>query len=270
MRSCEYSTTNKDDGKRKTNIITCDGVRFFGGTAQGEIRELPHDLPLTSLRQAECVSITFVEQKNGEKMETITQHRVNSGNLCPVKAWAETIKRVRSYPGTTGKSAVNLFALPKSGKLVSITAKQMRAHIIAHVNKIGPDKLGIDIKRVGTHSLRSSCAMLLYLAEVRTSTIMLLGRWKSDAFLLYLRKQVKEFTRGISTTMTDQPVTFFTIPNRPHTDLPNRHRADRDDPMTSNADSIASHARFNGPGSRGNTSTITANHQHSPVFRIWG
>ena len=146
----------------------------------------------------------------------------------------------------------------------------MRSHIIAHVKRIGPEKLGIDIHRVGTHSLRSSCAMLLYLAEVRTSTIMLLGRWKSDAFLLYLRKQVKEFTKGISSTMTNQPSTFLTIPSQRSTDLPNRHTADRDDPMTMNANSIASHARFHGPGSTGNTSSATANHQHPPAFRIWG
>ena len=146
----------------------------------------------------------------------------------------------------------------------------MRSHIVAHVKKLGPEQFGIDIKRVGTHSLRSSCAMLLYLAEVRTSTIMLLGRWKSDAFLLYLRKQVKEFTKGISNTMVDQPPTFFTIPNSPRTDLPNRHRSDRDDPMTSNSNSIASHARFHGPGSTGNTSRATSNQHHSPAFRIWG
>jgi hypothetical protein len=270
MRSCEYSKTNKDDGKRKTNIIICENVRFFTGTASGTIKKLHHELPLATLQSAECVSITFVEQKNGEKMETVTQHSVTNSPLCPVKAWATTIKRVQSYDQTSGTTPVNTFACPNSHKLVAITAKQVRAHIISHVHKLGPEQFGINIKRVGTHSLRSSCAMLLYLAEIRTSTIMLLGRWKSDAFLLYLRKQVKEFTKGISNTMVDQPPTFFTIPNPQHTDMPNRHRSDRDDPMTSNPNSIASHARFHGPGSTGNTSSATSNHHQSPAFRIWG
>ena len=156
------------------------------------------------------------------------------------QAWAHTVKRVELYPKSTPSSPVNTFLDPSSGKMVHITAKQMRSHIISHVKKIGPDKYGIDIKRVRTHSLRSSCAMLLYLAEVRTSTIMLLGRWKSDAFLLYLRKQVKEFTKGVSNTMMDQPSMFSTIPNHASADLPNRHKSDRDDPMTSNENSIAS------------------------------
>ena len=42
-------------------------------------------------------------------------------------------------------------------------------------------------------------------------TIMLIGRWSSDAFLRYIRKQVQEFSSGVSRKMilsTD----FFTIP----------------------------------------------------------
>ena len=110
--------------------------------------------------------------------------------------------------------------------------------------------------------------MLLYLANVRTSTIMLLGRWKSDAFLLYLRRQVKEFTEGVTHQMTSQPDLFFNIPTNPTDDLPSRQRADRFDPMTSNTNSTASIARFNGLALRGNTSHFNAN--HTPAMHIWG
>ena len=185
-------------------------------------------------------------------------------------AWATTVKQVLGYKHTNGNSTVNTFKLPNSHKLFQITAKQMHTHIMAYVKKMGPKKLGMDINRVGAHSLCLSCVMLLYLAEVRTSTIMLLGCWKSDAFLIYLRKQVKEFTKGISTTMTDQPSTFFAIPNSRNSDLLNRHRSDRDDPMTSNTNLIASHTRFHCPGFTGNTSSAIANNHHTPAFRIWG
>jgi len=43
--------------------------------------------------------------------------------------------------------------------------------------------------------------MAMYLAGVPVFTIMLLGRWSSNAFLRYIRKQVKEFSRGISAKM---------------------------------------------------------------------
>lgn len=115
--------------------------------------------------------------------------------------------------------------------------------------------------------------MLLYLANVRTSTIMLTGRWKSDAFLLYLRKNIKEFTEGVTSSMISQPDVFFSISSTSNSggsnDLPRRQLADRDDPRVPHADSISSTLRFNGPGNSENTSSAAA-HFIAPALRIWG
>jgi len=54
--------------------------------------------------------------------------------------------------------------------------------------------------------------MAMYLAHVPVFMIMLLGRWSSNAFLDYIRKQVKEFSNGISSKMI-QHEHFFTIPS---------------------------------------------------------
>ena len=48
---------------------------------------------------------------------------------------------------------------------------------------------------------------------------MLIGRWNSDAFLLYIRKQVQEFTSGVSSKMINTS-SFFTIPEEAHHDDP--------------------------------------------------
>ena len=61
--------------------------------------------------------------------------------------------------------------------------------------------LGFTGEEVGTHSIRASLAMALYLSKRAISTIMLLGRWSSDAFLLYVRRQVQEFSAGVSADM---------------------------------------------------------------------
>jgi hypothetical protein len=52
--------------------------------------------------------------------------------------------------------------------------------------------------------------MAMYLAGVPTFTIMLIGRWSSDAFLCYIRHQVQEFSAGVSSKMllTDK---FFAV-----------------------------------------------------------
>jgi hypothetical protein len=202
-------------------------------------------------------------------METITQHRAKTGQICPVREWASTVKRVLSYEKTTEQSQVNTFLHPKSGKLVHITSSQTRAHIRHIVTLMGEERLGVTAENVGTHSLRSSCAMLLYLGQVRTSTIMLLGRWKSDAFLLYLRKQVKEFTAGVSDTMVSQSGAFSTIPMGTSTPTtPDHIRAQHDDPMTIHQDSAASFPRTHGPGLQNTSATSTS--LNPPAFRIWG
>jgi len=53
--------------------------------------------------------------------------------------------------------------------------------------------------------------MAMYLSGTPVYTIMLLGHWSSDAFLRYIRKQVKEFIKGISKKMLTKDK-FFTIP----------------------------------------------------------
>ena len=77
---------------------------------------------------------------------------------------------------------------------------------------IGEATLGFKPQDIGTHSLRSGAAMALYLAKVPTLTIMIIGRWKSDAFLLYIRKQVAQFLQNLSTQML-QNENFYTVPD---------------------------------------------------------
>eukprot|EP00957_Ditylum_brightwellii_P161041 12260553-Ditylum_brightwellii.AAC.1 len=54
--------------------------------------------------------------------------------------------------------------------------------------------------------------MSMYLARVPVFTIMLIGRWLLDAFLVYIHKQVQDFMKGISSKMLILP-DFFTIPD---------------------------------------------------------
>ena len=53
--------------------------------------------------------------------------------------------------------------------------------------------------------------MAMYLNQVPVYTIMLIGRWSSDAFLRYIRRQVQQFSAGVSARMIQTPH-FFTVP----------------------------------------------------------
>ena len=77
----------------------------------------------------------------------------------------------------------------------------MRKALRAAVLVIGEAKLGFKAGEVGTHSLRSGAAMAMHLAEIPVYTIMIMGRWSSDAFLKYIRKQVAQFSQNIAKRM---------------------------------------------------------------------
>ena len=61
--------------------------------------------------------------------------------------------------------------------------------------------LGSKKEQVVTHSIRSGAAMAMYLVECPVYTIMLIGRWSSDAFLRYIRKKVEQFSHNVSRRM---------------------------------------------------------------------
>ena len=53
--------------------------------------------------------------------------------------------------------------------------------------------------------------MELYLAKFYPSTIMIMGRWASSAFLRYIHILVSDLRKSISTLMTNNH-DFYTIP----------------------------------------------------------
>jgi hypothetical protein len=83
-----------------------------------------------------------------------------------------------------------------------ITSKFTR-DLLRHTCHIygGKDKFGFDPSDIGNHSIRSGAAMALFLMNYHSDRIMILGRWKSTAFLIYIRPQVMEWTSNMSTDM---------------------------------------------------------------------
>ena len=65
----------------------------------------------------------------------------------------------------------------------------------------GQPTFGFSPSEIGNRSIRSGAAMALFLKNHSTAKIMILGRWSSDAFLVYIRPQVLEWTNNMSTDM---------------------------------------------------------------------
>ena len=211
MRSCEYSKAGNEE-KKRTKILCLRNIRFFKDN-----REVLHGpIMLIPLESCDYVYITFELQKNDSKNDSVGMYRSKSkARYDSVTVWAAIVTRIWSYEGTTMDTKVNTYQYVNSkGKLVTteISSFRIRTKLRVAVKVIGKGVLGFTEKDVGLHSIRSGAAMALFLAGVPVFTIMIIGRWKSVAFLRYIRKQVALFSQNLTDMMLEVN-SFFTMPD---------------------------------------------------------
>ena len=230
MRSCEYSSVKV---KGKTELIQLRDIKFY------KHKRLLNSRFDNIERDATIVTITFRNQKNGDRGAMITQHK-NKYDLCPVKTLAKMTKRILNYKGTTMNSHINTVMIDDT--LIEIKSEQVLKRIREVVKHFGTDDLGFNETEIGTHPIRSSAAMQLFLNRYPTYQIMLLGRWSSDAFLKYIRRQVLEFSKGISDSMVQME--FYTVPEVEYVDPNDPHTRNTASSATTSSNGRAMGARY--------------------------
>jgi hypothetical protein len=191
MRSCEYLKVTKAE-QGQTKQFCLQNIAFIENS-----KILNHSS--TKLHLADCISVTFVRQKNDRKSDTVMQWRTKDPILCPKKVWASIVMGILLYEGTNKNSPISLVLHRK--KLISVTSEMITNLIQDGMVATGETKLGVECWEIGTHLIRSGVAMAMYLAGVPIFSIMLIGRWSSMAFLKYNWKQVQEFLHGILSKM---------------------------------------------------------------------
>ena len=221
-RSCEYSHVPRKDQKTRP-LRSCD-VEFRNGP-----QEIPQDDP--KIFQAKTVVLKFGPQKSGHYQDEIPLDNNNESVLNPVILWAKIISRLRSYPNFDPRWPIYTYFDEKSRKFTKIKNSEIERDIKKAVREIGRDRLGFGPEDVGTHSNRSSLAMQLYLQGVPPYTIMLIGRWRSTAFLSYIEKQCHEFTKGMTTTML-RLNSFYQLSNKRH------EETEADSPRNNNSSQV--------------------------------
>jgi hypothetical protein len=196
MRSCENTTTPKPG---RTKIVDMIGVIFL----DSDKREIPQNHPGISL--AAHVTLLFADQKNRDKNARRTQKRTDDPVLCPVRRAASLIERIRRLvPGFSGSTTINTYMHKAREGLVQLQLASgfLRSQLRHACSTLGGKRVfGFDKQDIGTKSIRSGAAMGLFLANHSTERIMLMGRWLSQAFLVYIRPQVIEWTNNMSCDM---------------------------------------------------------------------
>ena len=193
MRSCEFTRTPQ---RGRTKIIRLRGIVFR------DANNVEMDNRDGRMRaDAERVTLTFEDQKNGLKMDRRTHQRTSDPVLCPVKRIASLEDRIyRTVPFAGPDTTINTIYLLQRRTQISSTAirQYMRSTCTA---KGGKQTFGFDALDIGTKSIRSGAAMGLFLMNISVQKIKMMGRWSSEAFLVYIRPQVLEWTNDLSHNM---------------------------------------------------------------------
>ena len=193
MRSCEYlKTVHKEDSKR-TKILRLKNIIF-----KKNRKTLDHtDEEIVS---ADLVIIKFEFQKNNIRNKSVHMWSTGDKVLCPVRAWAETVRRIRkTVPDVNEDTKVSEYFF--EGMKNEFNSTEARNVIRNTTEVIGEKVLGFNKDDVGLHSLRSGGAMAMFLSGTSEIIIQRVGRWESLAFLEYIREQVETFTYRVSSNM---------------------------------------------------------------------
>jgi hypothetical protein len=192
------------------------------------------------------VTLTFEDQKNGTKNDRRTHQQTSDPVLCPVKRLVSIVRRIlRTVPTADQHTSINTV------RLISVTTQVSSTTLLNFIRSTctiggGNAIFGYDAADIGTKSIRSGAAMGLFLMNHPVHKIMLLGRWSSDAFLVYIRPQVLEWTNNMSQDM---------IHNNSFTDASDSRKTQPSDPRTRQR-------RFNGDASSSISTTMQAMHLH--------
>ena len=116
-----------------------------------------------------------------------------------VLQWTAAVPQIKGYPGVTDNTPVS--AVWRYSCIEHITQKKWYLLLQAAVVSIGEDIIGIKKADVGTHSIRSDVATVIYLRECPVYTILTIRQWSSNAFLGYIRKPVERFSHSVSQKM---------------------------------------------------------------------
>ena len=137
-------------------------------------------------------------------MERRSHKRTGEENLCPVKSWGSIVHRVRSQFRTKQDNRIPVCAYKDGHRAKEINSSQV-LQLLRSSCKVhdGENRYGINESELGTRSIRSGAAMALAIqGSASDQKIMMLGRWKSTAFLHYIRPQVLEWAGDAAQQMS--------------------------------------------------------------------
>ncbi|WP_317202141.1 hypothetical protein, partial [Janthinobacterium sp.] len=118
MRSCKYLETKGSE--RRTDAIRLRNLIF-----RKDNRIVPHSDP--NLPNADTITVVFEFQKRDLRDDAITQSKTSDPLMCPVKAAAAIVRRIRQF---TPDNDTHVYAYQDSrGKLMRLNSQTALVHL---------------------------------------------------------------------------------------------------------------------------------------------
>ena len=146
------------------------------------------DVVLDDKENPSVIQVTIKQSKTDPFRQGVHLYLGRTGNLvCPVNA-------ILAYLAVRDSSPGPLFKLTNG----SFRTRQQFALLISNTLKLA----GIDDKHYNTHSFRIGAATSAKEAGISDVQIKMLGRWKSEAYQLYVRtprEQLAKLSKQLAT-----------------------------------------------------------------------
>ena len=147
MRSCEYLQTNIKEEDRRTKMLRVKNIKF---KKKGKCLNINSK----NLEKADLVMITFEFQKNDWRSKSVHMFRTKDKLLCPVKAWAKVIERLRNtvdkFDGETPVCAFH-----SKNETILILGDMVRSRLRTIVKIMGEENLEFLKEDIGLHLIRA-------------------------------------------------------------------------------------------------------------------
>ena len=203
LRAGEY-THHPQTEQRRTVRFTVQDIALWEGT-----KRLEHTLPAPTLH-SRCTSATLsiLNQKSGRTNQSVHQEATGT-DTCPVTALIRRLTSIRDHTNDT-QTCISAYFTHDSKTPRLLHSKDMNNAIKQAVSALKLERHGLSPNLVGSHSLRAGGAMAMYLNNVPITTIKKLGRWASDAFLMYIHEQIAALSENVSKLMS-KPTVFHNV-----------------------------------------------------------
>jgi hypothetical protein len=153
--------------------------------------------PLNTLLTDKSATICIANMKNGTK-NAVVHHKAIRDVLCPVAALARRLHNIQ--PGSKQRPISTVFPLHKEPTRVS--DRNITIAVRWGATRDGLLERGYTLNQVSLHSLCSGGAIALKLSGASTDTIMRVGRWTSNTYMMYIHSLIGALSKGLAWKMS--------------------------------------------------------------------